>query len=187
VGRLAEGGQGRIVHDDAARQYLLDRSLHTEGIPMPIDPDLERRLTALVDHHAVTDTLYRYASTIDVKDFTGLRAVLADDVVGVYGAHEPVVGGDELVDWIREMTRDRAWQHHKLTVYHVEIDGDEARALTYHTSHQTTHDDPDTVIVIVARYHDTLVRVGDGWRIKRKVMESGWRERRTAAQANTAI
>ena len=150
---------------------------------MPIDPDLERRLTALVDHHAVTDTLYRYASTIDVKDFTGLRAVLADDVVGVYGAHEPVVGGDELVDWIREMTRDRAWQHHKLTVYHVDVDGDEARALTYHTSHQTRIDDPETVVVIVARYHDVLRRAGERWLITEKVMEIGWREDRHRAGA----
>jgi ketosteroid isomerase-like protein len=150
-----------------------------------MDPDLERRLGALIDHHAVTDTLYRYASTIDVKDFEGLRAVLADDVVAEYGSHEPIRGRDALVDWIRNMTLDRAWQHHKLTVYHVDVDGDEARALTYHTSHQTTHDDPDTVIVIVARYHDTLRRDGDGWCITHKVMETGWRERRTVAQAST--
>jgi hypothetical protein len=80
------------------------------------------------------------------------------------------------------MTKDKAWQHHKLTVYHVDIDGDEARALTYHTSHQTTFDDPDTVQVIVARYRDVLRRDGDGWKIANKVFEIGWMEERRRSE-----
>jgi hypothetical protein len=38
---------------------------------------------------------------------------------------------------------------HELTEYHVHVDGDEAKAVTYRTSHQPTRDYPDTLIVIV--------------------------------------
>jgi hypothetical protein len=65
-----------------------------------------------------------------------------------------------------------------LSVYHVDIDGDEATALTYHTSYQITRDRPDEAAMIVARYHDRLVRVDGRWLIREKRMEIGWRETR---------
>ena len=144
--------------------------------------DIERVLQELLDRQQIEDTLYRYASTIDSKDYPRLRSLLADDAVGKYGDADPIHGADEIVRWIDEATQDRAWQHHKLTVYHVDIDGNEAKALTYHTSHQKTVDDPDTVIVIVARYHDVLRREGDAWKITDKVMEIGWIEERHFSQ-----
>ena len=70
-------------------------------------------------------------------------------------------------------------------MYHVDIDGDEASALTYHTSHQTDDADPDTVIVIVARYRDVLRRQDGEWKIADKLMEIGWIEQRHASQAAT--
>jgi hypothetical protein len=47
-----------------------------------------------------------------------------------------VTGGDAVAKWIDEMTRDCVWQHHLLSVYHVDVAGDHAEALIYHTSHQ---------------------------------------------------
>ena len=145
--------------------------------------DIERTVQDLVDRQQIADTLYRYASSIDYKDYPTLRSLFVDDAVGKYGDAPAIEGADEIVKWIDEATKDRAWQHHKLTVYHVDIDGDEARALTYHTSHQTTVDDPDTVIVIVARYRDVLRREGGTWKIADKRMEIGWIEQRHAPQA----
>jgi hypothetical protein len=68
------------------------------------------------------------------------------------------------------------WQHHFLSVYHVEIDGDEAKALVYHTSHQFFEDDPDSAKLLVGRYHNELRRETDGWKISRLVLELGWAE-----------
>ena len=39
-------------------------------------------------------------------------------------------------------TEDMVWQHHLLSVYHTEIDGDTAKALTYHTSYQLAEGRP---------------------------------------------
>src|SRR4051812_44651264 len=115
-------------------------------------------LQALQDRIDVTDVLYRYASTIDRFDHEGLRAVLADDLWAQYGNAEPVSGGDEVAAWIAGMTADVVWQHHLLSVYHVEIDGDRASALVYHTSHQVFYDAPDEAKVLVGRYHNELRR-----------------------------
>ena len=68
------------------------------------------------------------------------------------------------------------WQHHLLSVYHVEVDGDRASALVYHTSHQVFEDDPDTAKLLVGRYHNELRREAGGWRISRLVLELLWGE-----------
>jgi len=136
-------------------------------------------IQALSDRLDITDTLYRYASCIDVKDNDGIRAVLADDLWAKYGNADPVIGGDTVAKWIDEMTRDCVWQHHLLSVYHVDVTGDEADALIYHTSHQLFESDPETVHVLVGRYRNKLVRTADGWKISRLTFEIVWAERRT--------
>jgi 3-phenylpropionate/cinnamic acid dioxygenase small subunit len=145
--------------------------------------DLERTVQELADRQQIADVLYRYASTIDYKDYATMRTLFTDDAVGKYGDADPIHGADKIIAWIDSMTQDRAWQHHKLTVYHIDIDGDVAKTLTYHTSHQTTVEDPDRVIVIVARYKDSLRREGETWKIFDKYMEVGWVEERRFSQA----
>src|SRR3954447_21743639 len=98
-----------------------------------LSPDAAIR--ALQDRMEITDLLYRYASTIDRFDLDGLRGVLADDLVAQYGNAEPVEGGDAVAGWIAEAIAGIVWQHHLLSVYHVEVDGDRASTLVYHTSH----------------------------------------------------
>jgi ketosteroid isomerase-like protein len=134
-------------------------------------PTTESVLHALQDRNEITDVLYRYASTIDKFDYDGMRATLADDVWAQYGNADPVDGCDALEQWIREMTASVIWQHHFLSVYSVEIDGDSAKALVYHTSHQLFEDDPQNAKLLVGRYHNELRRDGDGWKISRLVLE----------------
>ena len=81
--------------------------------------------------------------------------------------------------WIGEAIANVVWQHHLLSVYHVEVDGDR-RALVYHTSHQVFEDDPDTAKLLVGRYDCELRRERDGWRISGSCSRScGARRRRT--------
>jgi hypothetical protein len=148
---------------------------------MPGD-DLQQKVQLLLDRSDAADTLYRYCSTIDRRDLVGLRATLTDDVRARYGNADWVEGGDELIKWIDSMTVDTLWQHHLISVYHVDVDGDRASALSYHTSHQMFKDNPDVAGVIIARYHDKLARTPSGWKISEKVMEIVWAgERRDAA------
>jgi len=142
---------------------------------------------ALQDRMDITDVLYRYASTIDRFDYDGLRSVLADDLWAQYGNAEPVSGGDAVARWIAEATENVVWQHHLLSVYHVEVEGDRARALVYHTSHQGFEDAPDTAKLLVGRYHNELRREADGWRISRLVLEILWGEEKADAAGYLAL
>jgi ketosteroid isomerase-like protein len=142
----------------------------------------ESVLQELVDRQRITDAIYRYASTNDHQDYVGLRATFTDDAVAQYATADPIEGADNIVKWIEEMCVDKSWQHHLLNVYHVDIDGDEASTLVYHTSHQTTFDAPDTVLVIVARYAHKLRREGDAWKIADLRMTVGWMEEREYPQ-----
>ena len=140
--------------------------------PSTTDPGIR----AIQDRLDITDVLYRYASTIDRFDHEGLRATLADDITARYGNADPIVGGDEVAAWIGEAIATVVWQHHLLSVYHVEVDGDSAKALVYHTSHQVFANDPKTAKLLVGRYHNELRREAAGWKISKLVLELLWAE-----------
>ena len=139
---------------------------------MSADPQL------LQDRLDVADTIYRYASCIDTWNNKGLRAVLADDLWAQYGNADPMSGGDTVAEWIAGATTGLVWQHHLLSVYRTEIDGDTATALTYHTSYQLPEADPETVNLLVGRYHQQLRRGASGWQLTRIVFEILWGEQR---------
>jgi ketosteroid isomerase-like protein len=135
-------------------------------------------LRALQDRIDITDALYRYSSAIDSFDLDGVRSLLADDVWAQYGNLDPVEGGDAVVEWIGGATSTIVWQHHLLSVYHVDVDGDTATALSYLTSYQEFTHEPNVAKTLVARYHDELARTPDGWKITRRVAEFLWGESR---------
>ena len=144
-------------------------------------------LNAIQDRIEITDVLYRYASTIDSFDLDGLRGTLADELWAQYGNADPVIGGDAVARWIEEAIEPVIWQHHLLSVYHVEIDGDEAKALVYHTSHQVFADEPESAKVLVGRYSNELRREPDGWKISRLVLEILWGEAKIDAAGYLAL
>ena len=150
-------------------------------------PGADPAIRALQDRMDVSDVLYRYASAIDRFDLAGLRSVLSDDLWAQYGNAAPVVGGDAVASWIGAAIASVVWQHHLLSVYHVEVDGDSAGALVYHTSHQVFEDDPDTAKLLVGRYHNELRREPDGWKISRLVLEILWGEEKHDATGYLAL
>jgi ketosteroid isomerase-like protein len=133
-------------------------------------------LRLLQDRTDIADVLYRYSSAVDSFDNAGVRSALADDIWAQYGNGDPVEGGDKLAAWIAEATATVIWQHHLLNVYHITIDGDQAKTLSYLTSYQVFKENPDAAIILVARYHDELKRTADGWKISKRVMELLWGE-----------
>jgi ketosteroid isomerase-like protein len=146
-----------------------------------MSPEINNQaLQELIDFHQVSQVVYRYASTVDAKDWSTLRTLFVDDATAKYGDYPELTGIDAILEFITTASERREWLHHLLSVYHVDVDGDEAVALTYHTSHQI-EPGGDVVGLIVARYRDRL-RLADGeWKFVRKEMEIGWREKRSAA------
>ena len=136
-------------------------------------------LRALQDRVDIADVLYRYSSAVDSLDTDGVRSTLADDIWAKYGNGDPVEGADKLAEWIAGATATIIWQHHLLNVYHVDVAGDGATALSYLTSYQVFKENPDGAIILVARYHDELRRTPSGWRISKRTMEVLWGESRS--------
>lgn len=143
----------------------------------------ERAFQDVIDRQVITETIYRYASSIDQKDYATLRTVFTDDALAQFATAPELRGGDTIVAWIDEMGQTQAFQHHMINVYHVDLDGDEATTLTYHTSHQIRQDEPDVVYQIVGRYRQRLRRVDGKWQIADLRLEVGWMEERTFSQS----
>jgi ketosteroid isomerase-like protein len=134
---------------------------------------------AVGDRIEITDVSYRYASAIDQFDYEeGVRSTLSDDVIAQYGNGDPLHGADAVISFIKEFTVGCLMQHHFLSVYHVDVDGDEAKALVYHTSYQLFDRAPGIVHQLVGRYHNQLRRTQGGWKISRLLFEICWGERR---------
>jgi hypothetical protein len=132
----------------------------------------------LQDRFDILDVLFRYSAGVDSFDNAAVRSVLADEIWAQYGNSEPVTDPDALAAWIGEATATIVWQHHLLSPYTVEIDGDRAKVLSYLTSYQVFRENPDAAVVLVARYHDELKRTPGGWKINRRIMEILWGESR---------
>lgn len=136
-------------------------------------------LQRLLDRTDASDTIYRYCSTVDRGDWTGLRSVFTDDARVRFGNGPWSEDPDTLVKTLEKHLADTQWRHHLVSVYHVDVNGDEAVALTYHTSHLSFASEPGVVRVTVGRYHDRLRRTPDGWKISKRVMEVLWAGERT--------
>lgn len=146
----------------------------------------EATLQRLVDRLDIQDALTTYASAIDEGDFATLRTVFADDATAVYDKDSDLLrGGDEIVAWVEDATADLDWQHHMISVYGVEIDGDEATALIYLLSHQTVQGSPHQTRMMTSRYRNRLRRDGGRWRISDLRLQVGWYEERDFPQAVT--
>jgi ketosteroid isomerase-like protein len=139
----------------------------------------EATLQRLVDRLDIQDTMTMYATASDAKDFVRLRACFTDDARARYGVEsEWLVGGDQIVAWLGGAFAPLDWGHHLVSVYGVDIEGDQATALMYLLSHQTVSGAPDEVLSMTAKYRNTLRRSGGRWQIAQLDLEVGWFEAR---------
>ncbi len=140
----------------------------------------EAKLQRLVDRLDIHDTITTYAAAIDAGDFATVRAVFADDATARYDVDSGLLqGGDAIVEWLKGATADLDWQHHMVSIYGVEIDGDEATALIYLLSHQTVIGVPHETRMMTSKYRNVLRRIDGRWRISVLDLEVGWYEQRT--------
>ena len=148
---------------DAAVRALQDRSgRHRRALPLRVD---DRRASTSPACAACWPTTCGRSTATPIRSSAATR----------------------VARWIAEATATVVWQHHLLSVYHVDVDGDDAKALVYHTSHQVFEDAPDTAKLLVGRYHLELRREPGGWRISRLVLEILWGEEKTDATGYLAL
>ena len=123
-------------------------------------------LERVLDDHQVRRAVTNYAAFVDARDWDRLRTVFAPHVeVDYHNGRTQVAGAQAVVDYIRENTQHLAWQHHMVSVYGVDIAGDEATTQAYLVSHQMVADEPGHVLMMAATYDIVLHRAEATWQI----------------------
>jgi ketosteroid isomerase-like protein len=122
------------------------------------------------DRTAVIDTVNRYATALDARDWALLDEVFTPDAVGDFGAG--LLQGREAVrELVRRTLGGSGPSQHLLANHCVELDGDAARcvcqvrALSAGAGRAAGRS-----YELIGEYRDRLVRTPDGWRIAHREM-----------------
>jgi ketosteroid isomerase-like protein len=122
------------------------------------------------DRAAVIDTVNRYATALDSRDWALLDEVFTPDAVGDYGRGE-LKGRDALRSMIRRMLDGSGPSQHLLGNHRVELDGDVARCTCQVRAFSAGRGAAaGRSYEILGEYRDRLVRTKGGWRISRREM-----------------
>jgi SnoaL-like domain len=137
------------------------------------------------DNWTVAETLYRYATGIDRRDWPLYRSIFAEEVLydfSSYGANRPprLLRSAEWVDSLIPLFTGLDATQHSMTNPTVRVDGDRvdgdrANITMYMQAHHVfDSNDPDSYYTLGGYYDDTLVRNGDGWLITGVTLTVTW-------------
>jgi ketosteroid isomerase-like protein len=118
------------------------------------------------DIEVIRTTVIRAAHALDDKDWDAFGALFTEDAR--YRVHAlDLTGRTTIVETLAPLMAP-AITKHLLGFPIVEVDGDTAQAW----SDMTTSAGPKGSIAVatIGRYHDTLVRTPDGWRLTSRVL-----------------
>ena len=145
-------------------------------------------LAGLLDRAAITDTLHRYTSGLDLDDADLLASSLTEDAVVDLGPAMRRIGYDfpplapretvvsTLIGAVGPLDSSHAISNVRIT-----IDGDTATVLAYAQAQHFapgTGSDPAVTrhALMMNRYTATLVRDGEQWRIRHLDIANAWFE-----------
>lgn len=121
------------------------------------------------DKAAVADTVYRYATGVDRRDWALYRSLFADTVsvdFSSFDAHlaPRVISADDWVAGIVPLFTGLAATQHTMTNPLAVVDGDEATiTMDVRAHHVHDPDDPASWYTVAGHYDDTLVRIDSRW------------------------
>ena len=118
------------------------------------------------DHVAILNVLHDYVDAIDRKDWEKLGSQVFTEELDMDFVTWQARSPEEAVEHISAFLDRCGRTQHLLGSYHVEIDGDVARARTYvRAFHLGTGDLKGETYEMAGEYRDELRRTEDGWRI----------------------
>lgn len=122
------------------------------------------------DRAAVIDTVNRYATALDSRDWALLDEVFTPDAVADFGAG-PLAGREALRKLVRRMLGGSGPSQHLLANHRVDLDGDAARCVCQVRAFSAgAGPAAGRSYEIFGEYRDQLVRTPEGWRIARREM-----------------
>jgi len=133
------------------------------------------------DHLAICDTVYRYATGLDQRNWELYRSIFTDEVRVDFSSYDERTNYRVPVDqWMAQVVplfTGLASTQHSMTNPRVYLDGERTICQMYmQADHVLDPDDPDSWFVFGGYYTDELVKTDDrGWLITEVVLSVYWR------------
>jgi hypothetical protein len=131
---------------------------------MDVDQD---KLQMLLDRMEISNTVIRYATAVDTRDWNLYRSCFTDEIEldfpgWAVGTHK----ADEWVEMVRQMLGGFTATQHLSSNHAITLSGDEATCVSYmQGQHYLPNDTGDSALTIGGYYTNDLVRTKDGWKI----------------------
>jgi 3-phenylpropionate/cinnamic acid dioxygenase small subunit len=142
--------------------------------------DMDRTgLDRLYDRMEIMDTLNRYATSVDTRDWDLFLTCYTDemvvDMVSV-GFQEPMtMRAEDFLSIIRQAVLPFDSTQHLLSNHVIHIDGDRATCVCYLQAQHFREDDDGAHSLLIGGYYDNrLVRTPAGWRIDKYKVVKTW-------------
>jgi ketosteroid isomerase-like protein len=123
---------------------------------------------------AIADLLAGFCERIDAYDIEGVAGLFSEDCLTDYGPGlgGPIRGRGALRERLLKSQARFRRTHHQLGSQRTDIQGEQARAVTYATAWHERWDGREVVLRL--QYHDVLRLEPEGWRIaERRALVSG--------------
>ncbi|MGI8926311.1 MAG: nuclear transport factor 2 family protein [Tepidiformaceae bacterium] len=136
------------------------------------------QLQLLADRAAISDVLHRYATGLDMRDWTLLRSIFTDQLdmdFSSIGMRPGPVTADAWVESARVLFAGfDATQH--LSANHVhDIRGDEATCTSYmRAEHFVLNNEGENYYTMGGYYTNALVRTEEGWKLRGVTLTVTW-------------
>ena len=132
----------------------------------------------LLDQRAIVELTVRYCWALDERNFEALRSIFSPDCTALYGRLH-LVGVEQVMARCQRALEILDASQHLVSTHQVNIVGDSATCRCYFHAQHVRHGaaselDPSPNFVVAGRYTDDLVRTGQGWRIRRRVLADMW-------------
>jgi 3-phenylpropionate/cinnamic acid dioxygenase small subunit len=131
-----------------------------------------KHLQHLIDRTDIIETVYRYATGIDNKDFTLYRSIFTDDIkvdFSMYTGEEPgwtSLSADQWTEQLIGIFRGLDSTQHSMSNPIVTVDDDNATCVMYmQAEHFFKNDQGDNSYTVGGYYTDELIRTPDGWKL----------------------
>ena len=136
-------------------------------------------LQMLLDRQAISDTVIRYATGIDMRDWDAYRSCFTDEVdidFTSFGGGEPqTMRADQWVAGVRAGLSGFEATQHVSTNHVITLEGDDATCVSYmQAQHYLPNDKGDSALTLGGYYTNALIRTASGWRIRRCHLTVTW-------------
>lgn len=134
------------------------------------------------DKLAVAETVYRYATGVDRRDWALYRSIFTDTVTIDFASFDPnlpprVMRADDWVAGLVPLFTGLAATQHSMTNPLATVDGDAATiTMDVQAHHVLDPDDPESWYTVGGYYEDTLVRVDSRWLLTGVRLTVTWRK-----------